>query len=271
MSFLKLKVYANTAQKPIVYKMIPVDGIDKEISIREFIRAESKSPDANVTFIKSGEECDFLALLDSPMKDFFEYISDESPKKMIVSIAVLKLEHDSESNENNGIPGDSLKNDNEYSETTDPNDDEQDEIGMANEKEEKSVNEEKPVSIKRETVHIEDSPPAPKRARGSDIEQAEAKKRQEFLQKTEAVLIRHRKSVFKLLAESTARGEEMVPYNLISCVRDATRTQLLSLSLRRFTGKSMSEAEISAKINNAESAEVKQFAEHMKQKMHKKS
>lgn len=114
MSFLKLKVYANTntAQKPIVYEMIPVDRIDKEISIREFIRAESKSPDANITFIKSGEECDFLALLDSPMKDFFEYISDESLKKMIVSIVVLKLEHESESNENDGIPGDILKVDN---------------------------------------------------------------------------------------------------------------------------------------------------------------
>ena len=72
----------------------------------------------------------------------------------------------SESNENDGIPADILKVDNESSETADLDDDKQDEIGMANEKEEKSVNEKKPVLIKREIVQIEDSPLAPKRAWG---------------------------------------------------------------------------------------------------------
>ena len=57
---------------------------------------------------------------------------------------------------------------------------------MANVKEEKSVNEKKPVLIKREIVQIEDSPPAPKRARENNIVQAEAQKRQEVLLKLRA-------------------------------------------------------------------------------------
>lgn len=80
-------------------------------------------------------------------------------------------------------------------EAADPDDIEQGEIGMANgdsdetvplEKEEIRVNEKKPVLIKRDIVEIEDSPPAPKRARGergNDIVQAEARKRQEVLLK----------------------------------------------------------------------------------------
>ena len=187
--------------------------------------------------------------------------------------------------------------DNESSETADLDDDKQDEIGMANEKEEKSVNEKKPVLIKREIVQIEDSPPAPKRARGNDIERAEAKKRQEILLKLrarknntapaktpakspttkpslsmeeaiESALIRHRDSVFKLLARSAAHGEQVVPRDLIFSARNTTQTQLefLSSLLKRH----ISETELSVKIGNAESAAVKQFTEHIRQNMHKK-
>lgn len=94
MKCLKLIIYSNTAQKPIVHKPIPVAEIDKNISIREFIQGESQCPGANITSIKSGEGCDFLSLLHLPMKDFFKYISDESLEKMVVSIVVLKVEHE---------------------------------------------------------------------------------------------------------------------------------------------------------------------------------
>lgn len=137
--------------------------------------------------------------------------------------------------------------------------------------------------------------------KAAERKQAEAKKRQEVLlkhmarnstssaktpakspttkpslspeQAIESALIRHRISVFELLAASAARGEQVVPSDLIFSARKSTQTQLelLSSSLKGFTGKSMSEAEISVKIGNAESEAVKQFTEYLRQNMHKKT
>ena len=142
---------------------------------------------------------------------------------------------------------------------------------------------------------------AKKAKKAAERKQAEAKKRQEVLlkqmarnstasaktpakspttkpslsleQAIESALIRHRGSVFKLLAASAARGEQVVPLDLIVSARNTTQRQLelLSSSLKGFTSKSMSEAEISEKMGNAESETVKQFTEYLRQNMHKKS
>ena len=131
--------------------------------------------------------------------------------------------------------------------------------------------------------------------KAAERKQAEAKKRQEVLlkqmaarsnktpattptksptvspeQAIESALMRHQDSVFKLLAASAARGERVVPNDLIFSARKATTAQLnlLSSSMKRFTGKSISEIELSEKIGNAESAAVKQYTEHLRRGMH---
>ena len=163
MKCLKLIIYSNTAQKPIVHKPIPVAEIDKNISIREFIQGESQCPGANITSIKSGEGCDFLSLLHLPMKDFFKYISDESLEKMVASIVVLKVEHE--------LSTDTVAMDvpTEQSGMVVAKSDFDDDETIPLEEEERSINinEINPVPVKREIQQIEDSPPAPKRVKSS--------------------------------------------------------------------------------------------------------
>eukprot|EP00956_Cyclotella_meneghiniana_P007678 scaffold10285_cov74-Cyclotella_meneghiniana.AAC.5 len=148
---LKLKIYSITEQKDIVHKLIPVAEIDKKISIQEFIRAKSKCPGAKITSIKSGEECDCLSLLDSPMDVFFECISDESLKKMTVEIVVVKVEQELSTEVAADVPTKQSGSDVDDDDETVPL-----------EEEERSGN-----VVKREIQQIEDSPPAPKRVKPS--------------------------------------------------------------------------------------------------------
>ena len=91
-------------------------------------------------------------------------------------------------------------------------------------------------------------------------------------QAIESALKRHQDSVFKLLAAAAARGEKVVPHDLMFSARRATTVQLnlLSSSMKRFNDKGISELELSIKIKNAESAAVKQYSEHLRRIMHNK-
>eukprot|EP00956_Cyclotella_meneghiniana_P035513 scaffold115566_cov55-Cyclotella_meneghiniana.AAC.5 len=83
-----------------------------------------------------------------------------------------------------------------------------------------------------------------------------------------SALIEHQDSVFKLLTASAARGEHVVPYCSMFSARKATmrKLKLINSSMKIFTGKSISEIELSEKMENAESEAVKQYEEHRNRK-----
>eukprot|EP00956_Cyclotella_meneghiniana_P021987 scaffold40821_cov51-Cyclotella_meneghiniana.AAC.2 len=86
-----------------------------------------------------------------------------------------------------------------------------------------------------------------------------------------AALIEHQDLVVKLLIASAARGEQAVPCDLIFPARRATmrKLKLINSSMKIFTGRSISAIQLSAKMENAESAAMKYYNEYRTGRMNK--